>query len=238
MDWAKWHDRYDVSRALMTRLRTVRERIVRCLASFPPGPIHVLSICSGDGRDLIGALTDHARAQDVRARLIELDFELVERGRAAATAAGLARQLEFVAGDATAASAYRNAAPADLVLACGVFGNVRKADTPRLVDSLTSLCTRGGFLIWTRGTVSSAAVMGLGDPQIGHRWRKVHPRHVPGSHAADSATIRALLQQRLFEEVEVEETPERTFLVGTSRHLRDAAPFPSDGHPLFVFTHS
>jgi hypothetical protein len=41
-------------------------------------------------------------------------------------------------------------APADLVLACGVFGNIRDADIERTVDTCSQLCGTGGTVIWTR----------------------------------------------------------------------------------------
>ena len=61
------------------------------------------------------------------------------------------------------------------------------------------------------------------------RW----PLHC--ARAADPATVRTLLGQWTFEEVDVEETPDGAFLVGTSCHLGDV-PFPPDEQPLFVFT--
>lgn len=222
MDWAQWHDLYDASPALIARLRIVRLHITRCLDTFPSGMIRVLSICAGDGRDLIPVLTDHGRVRDVHARLIELDPRLVECGRAMADAAGLADQVEIVAGDATAVAAYRDFAPADLVLACGVFGNVRKADTARLAESLASLCARGGFLIWTR--------------RVGGRLHSPYGRRAPGGNVADPANILGLLRDRSFEDVQVDHTPDGTFVVATCQHRGEAPPLPSDERPLFVFT--
>jgi len=128
MDWTKWHERYDSSPELVARLHLVQTHIAACLEVCPPGPMRVISICAGDGRDLIGVLTTHPRTSHVSARLVELDPRLVERGREAANAAGLASQLEFLQTDATLSSAYVGAAPAHLVLVCGVFGNV--GETP------------------------------------------------------------------------------------------------------------
>ena len=222
MDWVQWHDRYDASPALIARLRTVRAHITRCLDAFPPGVIRVLSICAGDGRDVIPVLSAYRRVQDVRARLIEMDTRLVEHGRAMAEAAGLADTIDFVAGDATAVAAYGDLAPADLVLACGVFGNVRKADTARLVESLASLCARDGFLIWTR--------------RIGGGFRRGYAQQTPGAYGADPAAILALLRTRSFEDVQVEHLADARFVVSTCRHRGEAPPLPSDNRPLFVFT--
>ena len=222
MDWTEWHERYEASPALLARLRIVRAHIVRCLDDFRPGPIRTLSVCAGDGRDLIEALSDHPRKADVRARLVELDARLVERGRATATAEGLAGIVEFVAGDATAASAYRDFGPADLVLACGVFGNLRRTEASRLVETLASLCTSGGFVVWTRG--------------VPGRLRRAYAGGAPASNAAGPDAIRELLQECDFEEVQVEETADGRFVVGTARHRGEPRPLPDDDRPLFVFT--
>jgi hypothetical protein len=40
--------------------------------------------------------------------------------------------------------------PADLVLVCGVFGNITAEDTERTVGACTQLCRTGGTVIWTR----------------------------------------------------------------------------------------
>lgn len=107
-------------------------------------------MCAGDGRDVLGVLPDHPRSRDVHARLVELDPELA--ARAAAHATSLSSTLDVVNTDASVASAYTGAVPADLVLVCGVFGNISDADIHRTIAALPSLCAPGATVIWTRGT--------------------------------------------------------------------------------------
>jgi hypothetical protein len=145
-DWREWHAEYDdPSSRLSRRLAIVQQCIRNALDSMPPGPIRVVSMCAGEGRDLLGVLVDHPRASDVTGRLIELDSELA--GRAAARAPV---GIEVVCGDASTSDAYAGAVPADLVLVCGVFGNISDADVEHTVRRLTSLCAPGGTAIWTR----------------------------------------------------------------------------------------
>ncbi len=132
------------------RLREVQRAIRRVLDILPPGPIRVVSGCSGDGRDLLGALVAHPRARDVTARLVDLTPELVRRGRRRAHRAGLTN-VRFVLGDASIADAYMGAVPADLVLFCGIFGNISDADVHRSIRHLPELCAEGATVIWTRG---------------------------------------------------------------------------------------
>ena len=101
--WVAWHDRYDdPDSALSHRLAVVRRRIGEALDGALPGPITVVSMCAGQGRDLLGALDAHPRRDDVRARLVELDEDNVAFARASARAAGLDEaNVEIVRGDAS-----------------------------------------------------------------------------------------------------------------------------------------
>lgn len=209
MDWLAWHDGYDTAPALMARLREVRVQIRRALDRCPPGPLRAISICAGRGLDLLGALPAHARAADVRARLVELDPRLVAQGRAGAEEAGLEDRLEFIEADATRPESYGAMAPAHLVLACGVLGHVAAHDAPRMVKSLAWLCQREGFVIWTLGLARGGARQA---------------RH-----------FQALFREHAFEEIETVTTRDGAFLVGTCRHLADGPAPAEDGDRLFTF---
>jgi hypothetical protein len=81
----------------------------------------------------------------VRGRLVELDPELAATARSRAPSA-----IEVLCGDAGMSDSYAGAVPADLVLVCGVFGNISDADMRHTVDSLPELCAPGARVVWTR----------------------------------------------------------------------------------------
>ncbi len=150
-DWYTWHHDYDEpGTTLARRLAAVQEQIRTALDAAPPGPLHAVSLCAGQGRDLIGALAGHPRRGDVSARLVELDPRNAAAARAAAEAAGLSR-VEVVTGDAALTDQYAGMVPAYLVLVCGVFGNMTDDDVRRTIGYCTQLCARGGTVVWTRG---------------------------------------------------------------------------------------
>jgi len=150
MDWYDWHRGYDESIALKRRLETVRQHIAAALDAAPAGPLRVLSICAGDGRDLIGALRDHPRRHDVTATLVERDPRLVEQGLALSLAAGLGARVHFNCADATRSDVYRGGIPCHVTLACGVIGNLAPDTTRAFVRLASAVCATGGSLIWTR----------------------------------------------------------------------------------------
>ena len=130
---------------------------------MPPGPVRLISICAGQGHDVFGVLPDHPRRADVTAVLVELDRRNIEAARTSATRTSL-RQVEIIEGDAAISDVYAPAVPADLVLACGVFGNVTDVDLERTVRSLSMLCRPGASIIWTRHRLDTDLT-----PQI-RRW--------------------------------------------------------------------
>jgi len=149
-DWKQWHDAYaDPDSSLSRRLVAVQRLVADALDAAPAGAIRLISMCAGEGRDVLGILPDHPRRDDVHARLVELDPDLAERARATADAAGLT-QVEVVAGDAGSVDAYAGMVPADVVLVCGVFGNITDADIANTIATLPQLCNRAATVIWTR----------------------------------------------------------------------------------------
>lgn len=148
MDWRNWHDAYDLPDSWMARrLHVVRQQIRAVLDGAPAGPLRVVSLCAGQGRDLLGVLADHPRRADVTARLVELDARNASAAREAA--AGLSG-VEVVTADASHTDHYAGMVPADLVLVCGVFGNISDDDIRRTVGFCAQLCATGGTVVWTR----------------------------------------------------------------------------------------
>jgi len=134
---------------LAERLRIVQQQLDELLATAPPGRIRLISMCAGQGRDVLGVVPKHKRQSDVSAVLVELDPANVRAAREAAAGAGL-RSLEVIEGDAAFSDVYAPFVPADIVLACGIFGNVSDADVENTVRTLSMLCNPGAAVIWTR----------------------------------------------------------------------------------------
>ncbi|MFJ8577545.1 SAM-dependent methyltransferase [Micromonospora sp. NPDC093277] len=149
-DWYAWHADYEQpGSALSRRLAEVRVRIREALDAAPSGPLRAISLCAGQGHDLIPVLAAHPRRDDVTARLVELDPRNAEVARKATAEAGLTG-VEVVVGDAALTDRYADLVPADLVLVCGVFGNIVDADIRAVVGHCAALCATGGTVLWTR----------------------------------------------------------------------------------------
>jgi hypothetical protein len=201
-DWQRWHQAYDVPGSrLARRLAIVQQCIREALGGMPNGPVRAISLCAGEARDLLEVLADHPRAADVTGRLVELDPALAARASASAPAS-----IEVVCGDASTTRAFQGAVPADLVLACGIFGNISSDDIRRTVHTLPMLCAPQGTVIWTR-----------------------HPR--PPDRTVD---IRRWLGEAGFSEITFVREPDAGFAVGA--HRLEGPPLPyTAGVRLFHF---
>ena len=150
MDWEAWHAAYDdPSSPLAARLGLVRLRLSEAIDRARPGPVRLVSLCAGQGRDVIGVLPGHPRRGDVHAVLVEADPSLAEAARGAAAEAGLA-QVEVREADAAVVANFADALPADVLLLCGIFGNVSEEDIKRTIEASAAMCTPGATVIWTR----------------------------------------------------------------------------------------
>ena len=206
MDWRDWlRDYDDPSSALSRRLLIVQAEIRAALDRLPSRPWQVISLCAGDGRDLLGVLADHPRRVDVRGRLVERDEQIAEAGRRAYAAAGLAA-VEVRTGDAADPTHYRGLA-ADLLLVCGVMGNLTQDGVLQLIERLPALCAPGCGLVWTR-----------------HRRP---PDLTPG--------IRAALGQAGFAEIAFRPVEDSWGSVGSARWEDTRSVRPLGGAPLFEF---
>jgi hypothetical protein len=149
-DWKSWHDAYDdPSSPLAIRLALVQAQLSIALALAPTGPIRLVSLCAGQGRDVLGVLPGHPRRDDVSAILVEFDPGNVQLAAERAAAENLGG-VQVREADAGLVSNYADALPADVLLLCGIFGNISEADIRRTVAASASMCAAGGTVLWTR----------------------------------------------------------------------------------------
>lgn len=219
MDWHKWHRTYDENPAFRKRLVLVRNHLSRCLDRSAPGEVRIISVCAGDGRDVLRTLAGHKRLADARARLVELDPNLVADGENACKALGLSSHVEFVNGDATDLGSYRAVAPANVVAMCGMLGLVDLPELPKVVRAMQALCAHKGHVVWTRRL----------DWRNGVRQTKVLQKLM-----AQAGFRRATLSVTSFGAL-LFKTPRPSFAVGTHRYDGEPVALPESG-PLFTIS--
>jgi hypothetical protein len=197
--WARWHDDYERPDSNLSQRLSLVQRRLREAIDRTAGPRRLISVCAGQGRDVIGVLADHPRRSDVTAFLVELDGHNVAVARSLAADAGLER-VEVVRDDASLTAVYRDAVPADVLLLCGIFGNVSEEDVRTTVANASMLCAPGATVIWTR-----------------HREA---PDRTPA--------IRGWFADAGFEELAFDSPGEERFAVGTHRLVTEPLDYDDD----------
>jgi Putative methyltransferase len=217
-DWVEWHRDYDDPGSLLSRRGQLVQGHLRAeLERMPAGDVRLISLCAGQGRDVIGVLTGHPRRDDVRARLVELDERNVALARQAAQAAGLPG-VEVLRADAGVTDACAGAVPAQIVLACGIFGNISDRDIQATVAALPSLCAPGALVLWTRHRrppdLTPVIRSWFGEAGFREEAFDISPDGFMsvGAHRLTGAPVPLTLGQRLF-----------TFLCAGSSHRTSAA---------------
>lgn len=149
MDWQAWHGDYDdEDSTLSRRLRVVQQHLDE-LVSGQSRVRRVLSLCSGDGRDILPVLARQSNEGRPEVTLVERDPVLAAAAEQRAVDAGV--DATVVVGDAGLAATWQGVAPVDLLMLCGIFGNISEADIRTTIEAARAAVTTGGHVIWTRG---------------------------------------------------------------------------------------
>jgi hypothetical protein len=205
-DWEAWHSAYgDPSSLLSERLRVVQQRIDELLDATAPATVSVMSSCAGDGRDLLQVLQGRPDADRVRATLLEADPRNASRAAEQISRLALSN-IEVRCTDAGITTAYAGAVPADLVLLCGIFGNITDEDVHRTIAAASQFCNTGARVIWTRHRQ---------DPDL-------------------TPQIRDWFRERDFAEEDFVAPEHAIYSVGVHRFLGDPTPLDK-GKRLFTF---
>ena len=209
-DWVDWHRPYDDPTSDLSRRRRSVQRAIRAwIAETGPGPRRVVSACSGDGRDLLEVLAEEPDAERFGVRLLELDEQLAARAEDLARRSGLAG-VDVVRADAGRTESYAGAVPADLLMLCGVFGNLRDADVQWTIETARHLCAPGAQVVWTRG------------------------RFADRDGVEPTDRLRAWFAEAGFEEVSLDAPADTGYRVGVHRLVAPAEPLVL-GRQLFTF---
>jgi hypothetical protein len=148
-DYVAWHTDYDDPDSdLSWRLHRVQDYL-RTALDASTGRVTAVSVCAGDGRDLLEVLADRADRHRVAVFLLELHPVLAQRARDRAAEIGLP-EVEVRTVDAGTTDSYTGIVPADLLLLVGIFGNISDEDVEQTIRMTPQLCRPGATVLWSR----------------------------------------------------------------------------------------
>ena len=205
-DWNSWHIHYDDPNSdLALRLKVVQEQISKILPGKLQSRFQIIDICAGDGRDLIPVLAKHPNSSLISSLLVEVDKTLSEASKELALKLNVSN-VTLEISDASLCMVYKDVIPADLILLCGVFGNISDTDVKNTISNLSMLCKLGTKIVWTRN------------------------RREPDA----TPKIRKLFIDNGFKELEFIAPDNNTYSIGVSEFKGTPKPFDSNVR-LFTF---
>jgi hypothetical protein len=203
--WSGWPQDAYRRQHYQQRLRAVQSHLAECLDQAAPGPVRIVSLCAGDGRDVIGVLQMHRRRNDVAATLVELNGPSVAEGLRQVHVARLEKSVRFIHRDATDYSTYKGLVPCDILLVCGVWGHVPPWERAALIGALATFSKPAGCVIWTRGVSKGMARMDEIQSQFaGPTWERLRLSFTPddqwvvGTHRYCGPALDAPAAGRIF----------------------------------------
>jgi hypothetical protein len=150
-DWVAWHRAYDdPDSSLARRLDVVRRRLDQSLKTLGSRAERMLSLCAGDGRDVIPVLAEQPADRRPATVLVERDETLASMAASRAREEGL-EMVKVVVGDAGDPSLFADVLPVDVLMLCGIFGNISHDDIRATINAVPALLAPGGLVVWTRG---------------------------------------------------------------------------------------
>lgn len=149
IDWNDWHSKYGKDTHLIKRLEIVQDCIRKCLPQNPGQPYKIIDIGAGDGRDILEVLEDYPNKSSIQGLLVEIDNTLATKAQDKLMDLNLSG-VTVINGDASKLSAYSDFSLADLVLLCGIFGNISDEDVEKTISALPMILKPNGKVIWTR----------------------------------------------------------------------------------------
>lgn len=108
-DWQAWHGHYDDRDSSLSRRLCVVQQRLNELVSGEAGSQRVLSLCSGEGRDILPVLARLSNERRPEVILVELDPALAAAAERRAVDAGVAATV--VVGDSGLAKTWQTVAP-------------------------------------------------------------------------------------------------------------------------------
>ncbi|SDT43274.1 hypothetical protein [Microlunatus soli] len=213
--WREWHRGYDDPDSSLSRRLTVVQDQLRMALRVVEQPsdrrLRLISVCAGDGRDVLGVLAEEPVPVDVL--LVELDPEL-SRAAADRAAANGVDAVTVRTADAGLTTSYADHLPADVCLLCGVLGNIGADDLVALIEDLPMLLMSGAPVIWTRGHQPDSDDRPAGDDP--------------------SERVRAAFVAAGYQELAFVRPQQESFRVGTHRWTGPVMPYQPDRR-LFEF---
>jgi hypothetical protein len=149
VDWWEWHKEYSVADSYPSlRREAVSYHTARALCIAPAGPIRVMSVCAGQGLDIISGFVGDAHTANVDCVFLEYDPRNALEAASNLSVVGL-RSYEVRVCDAGLCDSYAGSGRANIMYLVGLISHLSDAEISSLIAAIPNLCSQGAQVIWT-----------------------------------------------------------------------------------------
>ena len=149
MTWNDWHSIYDDKESAPYKRSIITQELVNNYLNIHKKNIIILSICSGQARDILPAIAGREDKDRITTYLLDIDKDCLEYAQEYARIHDIPN-VHTINKDASLKESYDDIPKADLIVICGLFGHLVPEDIAATALFLQTLIEDNATVIWSR----------------------------------------------------------------------------------------
>ena len=148
MTWNDWHSIYDDKESAPYKRSIITQELVNNYLNIHKKNIIILSICSGQARDILPAIAGREDKDRITTYLLDIDKDCLEYAQEYARIHDIPN-VHTINKDASLKESYDDIPKADLIVICGLFGHLSLEDITTTVSFLAYISDNDAHVIWS-----------------------------------------------------------------------------------------
>ena len=149
MTWNDWHIIYDDKESAPYKRSIITQELVNNYLNIHKKNIIILSICSGQARDILPAIAGREDKDRITTYLLDIDKDCLEYAQEYARIHDIPN-VHTINKDASLKESYDDIPKVDLIVICGLFGHLVPEDIATTALFLQTLIEDNATVIWSR----------------------------------------------------------------------------------------
>ena len=149
MTWNDWHIIYNDKESAPYKRSIITQELVNNYLNIHKKNIIILSICSGQARDILPAIAGREDKDRITTYLLDIDKDCLEYAQEYARIHDIPN-VHTINKDASLKESYDDIPKVDLIVICGLFGHLVPEDIATTALFLQTLIEDNATVIWSR----------------------------------------------------------------------------------------
>jgi hypothetical protein len=148
MTWNDWHIIYDDKESAPYKRSLLTQQLINNYLISHKKNIIILSICSGQARDILPAIAGREDKDRITTYLLDIDKDCLEYAQEYACIHDIPN-VHTINKDASLKESYDDIPKADLIVICGLFGHLVPEDIATTASFLAHISDNDAHVIWS-----------------------------------------------------------------------------------------